>query len=104
MTIPVFSKIGIVGETGGGKTTLIDIILGLLDIDKGQILIDGIKINSKNKRQWQNKIGYVPQQIYLSDSSIAENIAFGVDKDKIDLERVKELQKLQIYTILLSKI
>ncbi len=94
LTIQAFSKIGIVGGTGGGKTTLIDIILGLLDSDKGQILIDGIRINSKNKRQWQNKIGYVPQQIYLSDSSIAENIAFGVEKEKIDLERVKRVAKI----------
>ena len=94
LTIPAFSKTGIVGGTGGGKTTLVDIILGLLDSDKGQMLIDGIRINSKNKRQWQNKIGYVPQQIYLSDSSIAENIAFGVDKGKIDLEKVKSVAKI----------
>ena len=81
-------RIGIVGGTGAGKTTLVDIILGLLSPQKGQIIVDGQAISSKNLRAWQRSVGYVPQDIFLTNASIAENIAFGVLPTEIDFERV----------------
>ena len=82
-------SIGIVGETGCGKSTLLDLLMGLLHPTKGKLLIDGQSINDLNRRAWQKHIAHVPQAIYLSDTSIAENIAFGEAKEAIDLERVK---------------
>jgi ABC-type multidrug transport system fused ATPase/permease subunit len=90
ITIPVFSKIGIVGPTGCGKTTLVDIMLGLLYPQKGTLTVDETVINNYNKRSWQKIIGYVPQQIYLADDSLAANIAFGVDKSNIDQNALKQ--------------
>ena len=87
-------KIGIVGGTGSGKTTAVDLILGLLNPQKGSLEVDEVLINNQNKRSWQSLIGYVPQQIYLSDSSISSNIAFGVDKDKINNKLVEEVSKV----------
>ncbi len=92
--IPAFSKIGIVGTTGGGKTTIIDILLGLLEPSKGSLVVDGISINNKNKRSWQLNIGYVPQQIYLANASISANIAFGVDNKKVDKILVEKSAKI----------
>ena len=93
INIPALSKFGIVGPTGSGKTTLIDIILGLLEPTKGNIKVDNQFIEKKNIRSWQKNIGYVPQDIYLSDASIASNIAFGVNDEKIDFKLVKEVAK-----------
>lgn len=87
-------KIGIVGGTGSGKTTTVDLILCLLNPQKGSVEVDGILINNHNKRSWQSLVGYVPQQIYLSDSSISTNIAFGVDYDKINYKLVEEVSKV----------
>jgi len=86
--------VGFMGTTGSGKTTLINIICGLLDPEKGDILIDGQKLNHENVRSWQANIGYVPQTIYLSNSSIAHNIAFGVPIEEIDMQRVIESAKM----------
>jgi ATP-binding cassette, subfamily B, bacterial PglK len=72
------TSIGVVGSTGSGKTTLVDIILGLLVPDRGHIMVDDTRINNVNRRAWQQMIGYVPQEIYLSDNTIRNNIAFGV--------------------------
>jgi ABC-type multidrug transport system fused ATPase/permease subunit len=83
-------KYGFVGTTGCGKSTLIDIIMSLLQPTKGKLLIDGVEINKNNFRSWQLHISHVPQQIYLSDSSIKENVAFGIEPEKINLLRVKE--------------
>ena len=94
LIIPAFSKVGFVGPTGSGKTTAIDIILGLLDPSKGTLTVDGNIIKSHNKRSWQKNIGYVPQQIYLSDTTIAANIAFGVEKKEINYEAVKDAAKI----------
>tara|TARA_A100001011_G_C14285115_1_gene833283 strand:- start:317 stop:2131 length:1815 start_codon:yes stop_codon:yes gene_type:complete len=94
LNIPVGSFIGIVGSTGCGKTTLIDIILGLLETQDGKLEIDGKLIDKNNLRAWQRSIGYVPQQIYLSDDTIAANIAFGVDHDKINQEAVIDAAKI----------
>jgi ABC-type multidrug transport system fused ATPase/permease subunit len=77
-------SVGIIGHSGSGKSTLIDLMLGLLLPKSGDIVIDGININNNNQRSWQKKIGYVPQSIYLIDSTLRKNIAFGVPDDKID--------------------
>jgi ATP-binding cassette, subfamily B, bacterial PglK len=83
------SCIGFIGETGCGKSTLLDIIMGLLLPTNGKINVDGESITIKNRRAWQTHIAHVPQDIFLADSSIAENIAFGVRKSQVDLERVR---------------
>ena len=85
--------VGFIGETGSGKSTLVDIIMGLLAPTHGFISIDGIPITEKNHRSWQGNIAHVPQDIYLSDRTIEENIAFGVPKEKIDLTLVKHVAK-----------
>ena len=87
-------KIGIVGSTGSGKTTLVDILLGLLKPTNGKISLDGNEISKLGLREWQNSIGYVPQNIFLSDKTIAENIAFGLSLEELDIERVKEVCKI----------
>ncbi len=94
LTIPAYNTVGIVGETGSGKTTTIDIILGLLEAQKGTLEVDGIIIDKENRRSWQNTIGYVPQQIYLADTTISENIAFGVNVDEIKQEKVEHAAKI----------
>lgn len=94
LTIPAKSTVGFIGTTGSGKTTTIDVILGLLKPQKGNLEIDGQVITNQNLRSWQSLIGYVPQQIYLSDDTIAGNIAFGVDKKEIDYERIKNISKI----------
>ncbi|MFA7245488.1 MAG: ATP-binding cassette domain-containing protein [Candidatus Magasanikbacteria bacterium] len=88
------TSIAIVGSTGSGKTTLVDIILGLLSPQEGQIKIDGVEINYSNIRNWQANLGYVPQQIYLSDDTLTRNIAFGVPDHLIDNEQVKMVAKM----------
>jgi len=82
------SVIGFVGASGSGKSTIIDLLLGLIEPDNGEIVIDGSPVTESNKRSWQNSVGFVPQSIFLSDSSITENIAFGIAKPQIDLEKV----------------
>ena len=87
------SKVGIKGATGSGKSTLSNIIVGLLDPTKGKLIVDDILINSQNKSAWQKNIAIVPQNIFLNDVSIAENIAIGIEKDKIDLEKIKNVAR-----------
>ena len=94
LMIPAYSTIGVVGATGSGKTTTIDIILGLLESQKGTLEVDGNIINNNNRRAWQNSIGYVPQQIYLADTTIAENIAFGKNIDEINQKDVEDAAKI----------
>ena len=94
ISIPLSSKIGLVGYTGSGKTTLVDLILGLLQPKNGNILIDNEKLNFSNLREWQNSIGYVPQEIYLSDQTIAENIAFGLSLDQINMKEINKVSKM----------
>lgn len=83
------SRIGFIGATGSGKSTLIDIIMALIPPTEGTLEIDGQVITPSNHRAWQTHIAHVPQAIFLADSSIAENIAFGIPRDQIDLSRVK---------------
>ena len=92
--IQAFSKVGIIGLSGSGKTTVVDIILGLHDQLSGSILIDKVEINSSNKKSWQSNIGYVPQSIYLFDDSIAANIAFGLKNDEIDVNKIERAAKI----------
>lgn len=97
MVIEKGKSIGLVGPSGSGKTTLVDILLGLLDGYGGEIRVDGQLIGRGNIGSWQRQIGYIPQQIYLSDNTIAANIAFGVPLASIDLasvERAAEIAQL----------
>jgi ATP-binding cassette, subfamily B, bacterial PglK len=87
------SRIGFMGETGSGKSTLLDIIMGLLPPTEGHLIIDGQPITNENRRAWQSQISHVPQNIYLSDSSIIENIAFGVPKVEINHQQVEKAAK-----------
>lgn len=84
------SRVGFVGKTGSGKSTALDIIMGLLVPTAGEVLVDGQPIRNLKVRAWQRTIAHVPQSIYLSDNSLAENIAFGVPLEAIDMERVQK--------------
>jgi len=90
LSIKKNSKVGFVGSTGSGKSTLFDIIMGLLSPELGHLLIDNKILLKEDIVGWQRNISHVPQNIYLSDASIAENIAFGVDSDEIDMKKVKQ--------------
>jgi ABC-type multidrug transport system fused ATPase/permease subunit len=93
ISIPAFNSIGIVGSTGGGKTTLVDIILGILEPDTGSLKVDNQVIDNKNIDQWRRSLGYVPQQIYLFDESIRANIALGIAGIGIDQAKVEAAAK-----------
>jgi ATP-binding cassette subfamily B protein len=84
------ARIGIIGTTGSGKSTTLDILMGLLSPVSGEVLIDNIPISNTNLKSWQKNIAHVPQSIYLADTSLAENIAFGVPNDLINMERVRQ--------------
>jgi len=94
LIIPAHSTVGFVGTTGSGKTTMIDVILGLLEPQEGHLFVDGQKITASILRQWQSSIGYVPQHIYLADASVAANIAFGVKTNEIDQLAVESAAKI----------
>ena len=101
LTIPKGSRIGFIGVTGSGKSTVLDIVMGLLEPTEGSLEIDDQKVTTENNRAWQAHIAHVPQAIYLADSTIEENIAFGVPKGKIDHNKVKQAaQKAQIADII----
>ena len=89
LTIAKGTRLGIIGTTGCGKSTLLDIVMGLLEPSAGELRVDDQIITKHNRAAWQKRIAHVPQAIYLSDNSIAQNIAFGVRPEEIDLERVK---------------
>lgn len=88
------SRVGIMGSTGCGKSTLLDLTMGLLKPTGGIISVDGVIIDNQNIRSWQKKISHVPQFIFLSDTTIAENIAFGISTSKINYEHVKHCARL----------
>lgn len=90
LSIAKGSRVGFIGSTGTGKSTLLDIVMGLLQPTQGTLEIDGQPITTGNRRAWQAHIAHVPQAIFLADSTIEENIAFGVPRDQIDHERVRQ--------------
>jgi ABC-type bacteriocin/lantibiotic exporter with double-glycine peptidase domain len=94
LSIPARSSVAFVGATGSGKTTTVDVILGLLEPQSGKLIIDGQAITATNRRKWQSAIGYVPQQIYLADDSVAANIAFGISSENIDQKAVERAAKI----------
>ena len=94
LSIPAGTIVGLVGTTGSGKTTTVDLILGLLEAQRGTLEIDGQIITEHNRRAWQRSIGYVPQQIYLADDTVEANIAFGVEARDIDPQAVECAAKI----------
>ena len=97
------SKVALIGLTGSGKTTLIDIILFLLDHEKGALKVDGLKIDKHNFRSWKKLIGYVPQNIYLSDDTIKANIAFGIENKFINYEKLDKAAKVAQISCFIEK-
>lgn len=87
--IPAHSVVGLVGPSGSGKSTTVDILLGLLQPDRGELRIDGAPLDGTRLRAWQNSVGFVAQSIYLADASIRDNIAFGLPTDQIDDAKVR---------------
>lgn len=104
ISIPVNHVIGIVGSSGSGKSTLIDIIMGLLPPQSGRIYIDDTLVTKDNIRGWQNNLGFVPQSIFLSEGSIAENIAFGIPANEIDYDQVMKAISLAHLTELVEEL
>jgi len=97
------SRIGIMGATGSGKSTMLDILMGLLTPNEGAFLVDGVEVTAANSRNWQANIAHVPQLIFLSDASVAENIAFGVPYSDIDFDRVRRAaEKAQMSSVIES--
>ena len=94
LRIDANTSVAFVGETGSGKTTILDIILGLLEIKDGSLEVDGNKIDKTNLRSWQHLIGYVPQQIYLTDSTVESNIALGINADEINYKSLEHAAKI----------
>ncbi len=84
------ARVGLIGHTGSGKSTAIDLLMGLLEPTQGRILVDGNPISLDHRRAWQLSVAHVPQNIFLADTTIAENIAFGIPSDEIDIERVRK--------------
>jgi ABC-type multidrug transport system fused ATPase/permease subunit len=94
LTIKPNSTVGFIGTSGSGKSTLADVIIGLIKPQQGEINIDGVPLIKNNSRAWKNKIGFVPQSIFLTEGTIAENVAFGVQQDLIDYDQVEKALKL----------
>jgi ATP-binding cassette subfamily B protein len=91
LTIPKGCCVGFIGSTGSGKSTLLDVVMGLLQPTEGSLVIDDVTLTPENYRSWQTHIAHVPQAIFLADSTVAENIAFGVPSELIDHSRVREV-------------
>lgn len=89
LEIPAGTTVALVGSTGAGKTTVVDIILGLLEPQSGELKVDGVQVDREMSQAWRNNIGYVPQNIFLIDDTVAANIAFGVPENQVDYEAVK---------------
>jgi ATP-binding cassette subfamily B protein len=93
LVIPKGARVGFIGSTGSGKSTLIDVVMGLLEVDEGLLSVDGVQLLAHNRRAWQAHIAHVPQSIFLADVKIAENIAFGVPTHAIDHTRVRRVAR-----------
>lgn len=105
LIIPANTTTGIVGRSGAGKSTLMDILLGLIQPHTGQFSVDGKPINAETIPSWHKTIGYVPQHIFLADASVAENIAFGVPKEEIDMQAVERSARIaQIHNVITSEL
>jgi ABC-type bacteriocin/lantibiotic exporter with double-glycine peptidase domain len=94
LRVPAGAAVGLVGQTGAGKTTLVDVILGLLEPESGLLSVDGVPVTEANRRAWQRTIGYVPQDIFLADNTVAANIAFGVAPRDIDMAAVERAARI----------
>jgi ABC-type multidrug transport system fused ATPase/permease subunit len=105
LTIPRNSFVALTGATGAGKTTLADIILGLLEPGAGEIRVDGTPLTAANRSQWQANLGYVPQDIYLTDSTIASNIAYGLAANQVDHSAVERAARIaNIHDFIVGKL
>lgn len=101
LKIEANSVVGIVGSSGSGKSTIIDVLLGLIEPQYGVLKIDGNELNAQNRRSWQNMIGFVPQSIFITEGTVAENVAFGIPKDEINLDQVvKALESAQLAEVI----
>lgn len=94
LVVEANSTVGIVGATGSGKTTTVDIVLGLLTPTAGALVVDGVVVDETNLPSWQKNLGYVPQQIYLTDDTVAANIALGIPAQKLDMEAVERAARM----------
>lgn len=94
LSIPKGARVGLVGATGGGKSTALDLVMGLLEPTEGEVLVDGRKVAGDAVRAWQRTLAHVPQAVFLADASLAENIAFGVPRAAVDMARVREAARL----------
>lgn len=94
LMVPANSVVGLVGASGSGKSTTIDLMLGLIDAQHGLLQVDGEPVSKERLRSWQNALGYVPQSIFLADATIAENIAFGVPPEEVDSAKVARAAKM----------
>jgi ATP-binding cassette subfamily C protein len=103
LTIRKNSTVGFVGTTGSGKTTLVDILLGLLVAQEGGLFVDDVPLTSQRQRAWQQIIGYVPQDIFLSDDTVARNIAFGLADEKIESDKVQAAAKIAALDTFISE-
>lgn len=104
LTVPVNHVVGLVGASGAGKSTVIDILLGLIEPEQGKLTIDGEPLQSSKKRAWQNSLGFVPQSIFLADASIRENIAFGIPEESINDDKVERAARMAHLEDLLGRL
>lgn len=105
LTIPVNKTVAFVGASGSGKTTAVDVILGLLPLTSGRLLVDDVEVTGLNVRAWQPCLGYVPQSIYLTDDTIRRNIAFGLPDDRIDqLDVVKAAKAARLHDFIVGEL